>query len=150
MAYDIYFRPKPGRFGAAPEVGATDILGEATTVANSSTTTFTVSIPFRKIRAYRGFASTRTAIVVASGHAISQFIRLTGASGGTSINLFGTLNLDTLTTKVNTAFPALSTQKDGDLVFQEGDTCTNTITTTATVNTQPVGQVVAIEFTSIY
>lgn len=146
MAYDIYFRPKPGRFGAAPELYSGDILGEATTIAGSGTTTYTIPIPFRKVRAFRGSLSQRTIIVVASGAATVQIQR---KPSGSAINLFGTLDASTMTAQVAKKFPALATQKDSDLLFQEGDTALYTVVTTAAVNTQPVGWGVSLECTSI-
>jgi hypothetical protein len=146
MAFDIYFRPKPGRLGAAPELYSGDILGESATIANSATTTFTIPIPFRKMRAMRGNISQRTIIVVASGAATVQINR---KPAGTAIPLFGTVDASTMTAQVAKKFPALSTQKDGDLVFQEGDTAYYTVVTTASVSTQPVGWVVSLEVTAI-
>jgi hypothetical protein len=146
MAYDIYFRPKPGRFGSAPELYSADILGEATTIANSSTTTFSLGLPFRKVRAFRGNISQRAVIVVASGAATVQLQR---KPSGSAINLFGTLDASVMTAGVAKKFPQLATQKDGDLLFQEGDTALYTVVTTATVNTQPVGWTVSLECTSI-
>lgn len=146
MAYDIYFRPKPGRFGAAPELYSSDVLGEATTIAGTATTTFSIALPFRKVRAVRGSASQRAVIVPASGNAVAQINR---KPSGTAIPIFGTVNLNSATAQVSQKFPALSTQKDADLLFQEGDTAFYTVTTSAAVTTQPVGLVVSLEVTSI-
>lgn len=142
--YNIFFRPKVGRFGAAPETFDT---GSISSLTASATNRFVLPTPYFRVFLEKFSAQAYTP--PAGGGTFNATINHISNSGANTKALTVALDLATLTAKVKSNLTKASGLVEGDFLLQPSDLLEVDIVVSSTVTTQPVGLAVTASGTAI-
>lgn len=135
-AFGKIFKPKPGRFGTHPAFLEWQ-TSAASPLTASATTTIYVPTPVRKLRIARCATFSSTVGITAGGTLLAT-VKILATDGTTKRAVTGAFDLATLTAKVLSQIPLLSTATEATLQIAEGETIIVDVVSNAAIGTQPV------------
>ena len=135
-----HFRPKSGRFLTMIAFFRSAL---ATTIANSTTTSYNIGGIHRRAFLERLNFSSR--IAVASAGAVTAIVSKYNAATDTATALTAAFDLKVIPVEESSVVPFLSTLSDLDRTLNEGDTLRVVITAAGTITTQPSELVLTAE-----
>lgn len=135
--YSAVFKPKSGRFGVHPAFLASI---QASTLTASTTTSFRIPTPKRRLRVLRGTYCAHTLPIDADGTVLATLKKYDiSAAAAVSLSSAVSLKVDVSVADTATAFTLLTTLTEAQLTVDEGDTLfVDVVSNSAAIDTQPV------------